>query len=391
MVLISLEEARNLIDNTIDKKDNSSKLESIYNSLGKIVLEDVYAIKNIPEFNLSAMDGFAFRVSDYKKFGKLKIVGKLFPSSRHIPELKEGEAYYVATGSPIPKSADAVVRIEASKVIDGNYLLIGEEVFEGKDIKYKGEDIKEGEIIIKKGEVLTPYHLGILTYQNITAVKIGNISSCIVASGDEITPFTSPTRDLIPDSISPILVPLLEKVGKPSYIGVVKDEKDTIRKTLEDLGQKCDIIFFIGGSSVGEKDYVKKLVNEIGNLLFEGVSVNIIKRGGVGLINNRPIISLPGQVVSAITVFHEHGLHVISRLLGVEIRKYIKSNLGTELVVEHKMDSTYLFKIEGNKAYPLRWGTGLYSELIKADGFGYLKRGKVYKIGDEIEVQKFLI
>ena len=389
-MLISLEEARKLIDDNIRQNGNYTKTESIYNSVGKIVLEDVYAIKSIPETNLAAMDGFAFRVSDYKKYGKLKIVGKLFPFSKEVPELKEGEAYYVTTGSPIPKGANAVVRIEKCK-IEGNYLIIEEEVFEGKDIKFKGEDIREGEIIIKKGEILTPYHLGILTYQGIREVKVGNINSCVIASGDEIAPFTNSDKDFIPDSISPILIPLLEKFGRANYYGVVRDEKEEIRKILVKAKEKCDLIFFIGGSSVGEKDYVKKVISELGRLLFEGVNVNIIKRGGVGLIEDKPIVSLPGQVVSAITVFHEHGLHVISRMLNTEIRKYKRVFLGTEIEIKHKMDSTYLFKLEGDKAYPLRWGTGLYSELIKADGFGYLKRGKIYRKGEEIEIQKFLL
>ena len=388
-MLISLEEARKLIDENILQNDNYTRTESIYNSIGKIVLEDIYAIKSIPEANLAAMDGFAFNVADYKKHGKLKIVGKLFPSSKEVPEIKEGEAYYVTTGSPIPKGANAVVRIEACR-IEGNYLIIGEEVFEGKDIKYKGEDIREGEIIIREGEIITPYHLGILTYQGIREVKVGNINSCVIASGDEITPFVNPDKNLIPDSISPILIPLLEKVGKANYYGVVRDEKEEIRKVLIDAKEQCNLIFFIGGSSVGEKDYVKKIVNELGRMLFEGVNTNIIKRGGVGLIENKPIVSLPGQVVSALTVFHEHGLHVISRMLNTEIRKFMKALLGTDIEIKHKMDSTYLFKLEGDKAFPLRWGTGLYSELIKADGFGYLKKGKIYRKGDEIEIQKFL-
>ncbi|QIW24842.1 molybdopterin molybdenumtransferase MoeA [Sulfolobus sp. S-194] len=388
-MLISLEEARKIIDINISSKYNYYRHERIYNSVGKIILEDIYAIKSIPEVNLSAMDGFAFKVSDYKKHGKLKIVGKIFPSSKEIPELKEGEAYYVATGAPIPKGADAVVRIEASKVIN-NELIVGEDVFEGKDIKYAGEDIKEGELIVKKGDVLTPYHLGILTYQGIREVKIGNIKSCVIASGDEISPFNDPLPELIPDSISPIILSILEKIGKATYYGVVRDEKESIKEKLIEMKETCDIIFFIGGSSVGEKDYVKKLIAELGKLLFEGVSVNIIKRGGVGLLEETPIVSLPGQVVSAVTVFYEHGLHIISRMLDSEIRKFVKVKLGKDMYVEHKMDSTYLFRIENGEAFPLRWGTGLYSELIKADGFGYLSRGKIHKRGEEIEIQKFL-
>ena len=385
-MLIPINEARKIIDNT-DFRKAGVKEVSIYEAVGKVVGEDVVAVKNIPDKNLSAMDGFAFRVSDYKKYGELKIVGALYPSSDYVPELKEGEAYYVTTGSPIPKGADAVARIEASKVV-GEKVKFVEEVFEGKDIKFVGEDIKEGNLILEKGEILTPYHLGILTIQGIKRIKVVSMKSCVAASGDEIVPYYQDGK--IPDSISPILLNILEKFGEAKYYGVIRDNKEEVTEALKRMSGECDYIILIGGSSMGDKDYSKKVIREIGTLLFEGVSVNVIKRGGVGVIGEIPVINLPGQVVSAITVFHEHGLHVISRMIGKEVRKFEKYLLEQDVTVKHKMDSVYLFKTHGIYAKPLRWGTGLYSELAKADSFGILEREKTYKRGDVIEVQKFI-
>jgi molybdopterin molybdotransferase len=386
-MLIPLSEARKLIDNT-DFRKAPIKRKSIYDAVGKVVGEDVYAMKNIPDTNLSAMDGFAFRVSDYNKYGELKIVGSLHPSSSEIPELKEGEAYYVTTGSPIPKGADAVARIEASKVM-GERVKFIEEVFEGKDIKFIGEDISEGSLIISKGEILTPYHLGILTIQGIKEINVANVKSCVIASGDEIVPYYETGK--IPDSISPILLYLLGKFGESKYFGVVKDNKEEIINAMKKLSEECSYIVLIGGSSMGDKDYSKKVIREMGTLLFEGVAVNVIKRGGVGVIGDIPVINLPGQVVSAVTVFHEHGLHILSRMIGKEVRKFSYYFLDQDISVKHKMDSVFLFRTEGVYAKPLRWGTGLYSELAKANAFGILARDKTYKRGETVELQQFLI
>ncbi|MEM4139281.1 MAG: molybdopterin-binding protein, partial [Sulfolobaceae archaeon] len=222
-------------------------------------------------------------------------------------------------------------------------------------------------------------------------LKIIYYTSCIFAIGDELKPFNDVDNSGITDSISPIILTILKKFGEAKYLGVVNDDPKKIEEKLMEAVEFCDIIFTIGGSSVGEHDYVKRVVRNNGELLFEGVTVNVLKRGGVGIINDKPIVILPGQVVSAVTTFHEHGLNVISKMCKIPLRKTIKVKLGTDVEVRHKMDSLYLFVSQGEYVLPLRWGVGLYSEITKADSFGILKRDRVYRKGDEIEVQKLLL
>ncbi|MCY0873625.1 MAG: molybdopterin molybdotransferase MoeA [Acidianus infernus] len=384
MMLIPLEEARKIIEETEFPKPSVREVD-LLDSVGKIVAEDIISIEDIPERDLSAMDGYAIRSEDFGK--KLKVVGSLFPSSKEVPKINEGEAFYVTTGAPIPEGADAVCRVEATKR-EGDYVIIGEKVHKGKDIRPKGEDIKKGEKILNKGEKITPYHLGILAYEKIYKIKVLNISFAVFANGDELSPFHSNGEKV--DSITPILIPLLSSFGNVTYLGVAKDNPDDIEKFIE-KASSFDFIISIGGSSVGEKDYVKRVIEKKGGkLLFEGVSVNVLKRGSVGLINGKPILILPGQVVSAITVFHEHGLHIISRMIGKEIRKFEEIELGEEIEIRHNMDSTFLFENKGGKAHPLRWGVGLYSELYKAYWFGVLKRGRKYERGEKILLQRLL-
>ncbi len=383
-MLIPLDDARKIIEETEFPKAPIREV-NLLDSVNKISAYDIISLQDIPEKDLSAMDGYAIRSEDAGK--KLKIIGSLFPSSEEIPKINEGEAFYVTTGAPIPEGADAVCRIEATRR-EGDYVIIGEKIHKGKDIRPKGEDIKKGEKILAKGEKITPYHLGILAYEKIYKVKIVDINFAVFANGDEICPFPSTNGKV--DSITPILIPLLSHFGNVTYLGVAKDNPTDVEKFIE-KASSFDFIISIGGSSVGEKDYVKRVIEkEGGRLLFEGVSVNVLKRGSVGLIREKPILVLPGQVVSAITVFHEHGLHIISKMIGNEIRKFEEIELGEEIEIKHNMDSTYLFENRGGKAYPLRWGVGLYSELYKASWFGVLKRGRKYERGEKILLQRFL-
>ncbi|MEM3971677.1 MAG: molybdopterin molybdotransferase MoeA [Saccharolobus sp.] len=389
MTLIPIDEARKIIDKSTFSINKKDKTVSIFQAVRKILVEDIRAKKSIPERPLSAMDGYAIRYEDYLKYGKLRVIGKIYPFEKDIPPLKEGEAYYITTGSPLPANADTVVPIENSR-IEGEYVIFRGDVKKGKNIKEEGEDIKANDLILAKGTEITPYHLGLLIQQDIYNVRISDLTFSIFANGDEISPFDYPEKNKIVDSISPILVKLLEKFGNVVYLGVAKDDINSVTEKIQKALEISDIIISIGGSSVGEKDYVKKAISKLGELLFEGVSVNIIKRGSVGLINGKPIIVLPGQVVSAIVAFHEFGLLVLSKILDTNLKKIVKSYLSEDIYVSHTMDSIYLFKVEGNNAKPLRWGTGLYSEITKANSFALLKRNVLYKKGEEIELQLFL-
>jgi len=389
VTLIPVEEARKIINNTNFEVKKREKDVDIFQALGKIVTEDVIAIKSIPERSLSAMDGYAIKYEDYLKYGKLRVVGRLYPNTLNIPELKEGETYYVTTGSPLPTDADSVVPIENSK-LEGEYVIFKGEVKKGRNIRGEGEDIYTGQTIIRKGTEVTPYHLGILLQQQIFHINVSDLRFAIFANGDEIASFENPEKNKVIDSISPILIKILEKFGSVKYMGVAKDDINDVIGKIERSLEISDVIISIGGSSVGEKDYVKRAINKLGEILFDGVTVNIIKRGSIGRIQGKPILVLPGQVVSAITAFHEFGLSVLSNILSANLKRFVKSALVEDIYVNHSMDSIYLFDVKGNSAFPLRWGVGLYSELSKANGFTILKRSVTYKKGEEVELQLFI-
>ncbi len=387
-MLIPLEEAHELIERTFRRNVKSKRLKP-WEALGKVLAEDVKSPIDVPEAPLAAMDGFAVRAEDLERLNSLKIVGKSFPSGGPLPTVREGEAVYVTTGAPIPPGADAVIRVEAVKV-EGNLLFTQAKVKPGKDIKPIGEDFKKGDELLRSGKVVNERDLALLLRAGVEEVAVLNYRSCVIATGDELVPYYSTGTSKVRDSIGPTIAAYLSKFGEALYLGVMPDSKEKIESAISIATETCDLTFVIGGSSMGEKDFVKKAIAELGTLLFEGVNVNVIKRCGVGVVKGKPVISLPGQVVSAVTSFHEFGLHVIEVLSGVKLRESITAELDEDLEVRHNMDPVYLFAVNGNKARPLRWGVGLYSELVKASGYAVLQRGRKYVKGEMVEVRKFI-
>ena len=126
----------------------------------------------------------------------------------------------------------------------------------------------------------------------------------------------------------------------------------------------------------------------MGEILFEGVQVNVIKRGAVALVEGTPVLVLPGQIVSAVTNAHEHGLHLVGRMAGRELRRLERAKLSEAVTVNYRMDSTYLFRLHDGHADPLSWGVARMSALLNANAFGFLERGRRWAAGDEVELQR---
>jgi molybdopterin molybdotransferase len=371
MPLINYEAVENIIE-SLKLQPIKTKNVDVMRSLNMIVAEDVLSKNDIPEHNIAAQDGFAVNIYE----------GQSYEIVNDAAVLKNGQASYVMTGLQVPEGANSIVRIEEAKIVE-NRLYPAREPKLWKDIERAGEDIKKGEILLKKGSFVSPYHIPLFITAGVNSVKVFEICVAVVSIGDELIPYDYDGG--VRDSVAPMIMSLLPFAEKRYQL--IRDDLEKIKQTIVDLSKDCDLIFTVGGSSVGKKDFTKRAISEVGELLYEGVQTNIIKRGGLGIVNGKPVMALPGRVVSAAVVFNAEGLHIISKMIGSELRKYREVELGEDIEAKHSMNSTFLFKLFSNTAYPLRWGTGLYSELAKADAFGYLERNKEYKKGDKITVQ----
>ncbi len=332
------------------------------------------------------MDGYAVRFAPGATRDRYRLRRGLAVAGRTVRALAVGEAVPIATGAPLPPGADAVARKERTRR-DRGWLLVRGRLARGTDIHRKGEDLRAGAILLTAGAILDPYSAAILTAQGIGRIHVRTVRLALVPIGDELRAVPDRRRGEIADSISPLIGALAPScavtVGPP-----VPDRPTALARAIERAARTSDLVVTIGGTSVGEKDFTKATVSSLGELLFDGVRVNVLKRAAVGRVGRTPVVLLPGQVVAAVAAWHEHGLHVLSRRLGAPLVRWETVRLARPLSNPHPMDSVYLFRVVAGRAYPCRWGVRLYSELLRANAWGVVGRRASLRAGAPLRVQR---
>lgn len=385
-MLIPLKEARERLARARFRPPEIFRLP-VLQSIGKLSAASVAARVDLPPSEVSAMDGYALRVGASPSAGPFRVRGATYPSSERLRwTLRVGEASYITTGATLPKGANSVVRVEATlRKGDALYLRHAAEV--GQDVVERGESMRRGDALLERGEAISAIHVGALIAQRVRQMPTYRVRVTILPIGDElVAPGTLSSRG-VPDFIGPTLAGLLG-FAEVKLLGPVADDRRLVARTLSHAARHSDLVLTIGGSSAGNKDVTKAALAEVGTQLFEGVTTNVLKRGGVGVVSRVPVVVLPGQLVSAIAVFHEHALHVLSRMAGRELRVFEEVRLAEDLYVGHRMDSTYLFRVLAGHASPLPWGVARLTAMLRAQAFGILTHGQRHRAGEKIRVQR---
>ena len=261
----------------------------IQESLGRILAGDVSSKVDDPAFDNSAMDGWAVRSQDKTRFE----IGQT--SAGEAPtKIGPGEAIRIMTGAPIPDGADAIVMIE-----DG---LQGEA--RPHFIRRQGENLRAGKVALSKGQQMTPAAISLAATMGHHTIPVRmKLRVAVISTGDELVqPGLELSAGQIYESNSYGLCALLEKIGcEPILYDVVQDSLDGLRKTLDSCD--CDLIITSGGVSMGDRDFVRKLMEEEGQIHFWKVAM---RPGGpplFGTWNGTPLFGLPGNPVSSHLVF----------------------------------------------------------------------------------------
>lgn len=359
----------------------------VYRAAWRIVASPVIAERDVPETPMAAMDGYALRSSDLASMGRLRVVGSVRRGSTP-PPLGEGEAVEIETGAPLPPGADAVVRREASRVI-GGFLSTSEKAWPGKDVFRRGEFVRKGQILARRGQIVSPYLVPLLIQAGVDSVEVYRVRVAIVVAG-RVSPTTAPSLGgrVERDYVAPMLAAMMPW-AETSIIGPLEaGGVDELRGAIRLASRTSDIVVTVGGASVGGGDVVKQAVSEEGEVLVPGVSVSVIKRGGLGRVKGRLVSMLPGQCVSAATAAHEFLLRPMRGVTGASLVRSTVARLARDVEVARRMDTLYLVSLEGGEAEPLEWGVALCRELARADGYAILKRGR-HGRGELVEVTLF--
>jgi molybdopterin molybdotransferase len=379
-------------------------------ALGTISAEDVTSKVDIPPGAISAMDGYAVRSADLKsaspskpKFFKTR--GSIYPGHSKLPSLHQGETYYVATGAPIPRGTDMVVRVEEAAIHRSNSIIVRHVIEKGKDIAEKGEDIRRGQIVVRKGQVLNPTDVALLIGIGRTRIKIFKIPKVgLLSIGNELREF-NPTRKpwradarTINNYLN-LLSGYLGQLGsKPISLGICRDNLLEIQRAIIRGLKECDMILTISGSSVGRHDNDLDALRGIrgSKFLFHGVRVVPIKPSGVVLVRGKPVVIIPGHAVSALLTFFTIALPILNIISGLpaQSRKVMMNvEVKSDITNERPIEALSLVRLEadGGKycAIPLSWGSNLVSNLSRADGFVWLSKNQTIPRKQMARVQLF--
>jgi molybdopterin molybdotransferase len=305
---LSFEQALQRIQQSITPIKGKKNV-TIREAAGHILANDVTSPMDVPPFINSAMDGYAISSADIPSNGSasLRVIGKSFAGKPFDGVCQRGEAVRIMTGAVVPEGADTVIMQEHAEV-DGEHIQIGNDHKPRQNVRNPGDDFFCGDSIIRAGERLSPAKLGLLASVGVTEFKV--IRKPVVAffsTGDELKGVGQSLQPGdIYDSNRYILFGMLQKMGVECIdMGVVPDIRDEIEATLKEAADIADMVITSGGASVGEADFIKLILDEIGEVGFWKIAMKPGKPLAFGHINNTVFFGLPGNPVSAMATFYQ--------------------------------------------------------------------------------------
>jgi len=407
--LIPIDEAlKNLLSNA--QPIAETEVLPLIEAQGRILAEDLTSIINVPPADNSAMDGYAIRSEDFSSAKETQL-----PISQRIPagvmgtELERGTVARIFTGAPIPDGADAVVMQEVCTLIENddanddsnsnesidNDIKITGPIPVGQNIRKAGEDIAIGDILLKAGTKLKPQDIGL-----IASVGIGEISVYkrlrvgVFFTGDELR---EPGETLEPGQIynsnRHTLRGLLENLNcEVVDFGTIEDTLEATKTAMLKASESTDLVMTSGGVSVGEEDYVRIALEEIGQLNLWRINIKPGKPLAFGNIGGKPFLGMPGNPVSVLVTFCIFARPFILQKQGASETRANSFMVAAdfEWLKAGKRHEYVRARVENNviKLFPHQ-GSGVLTSTSWANGLAVIPEGVTVKRNDLVEFIPF--
>uniref|UniRef100_A0A3B3CVA0 Gephyrin n=1 Tax=Oryzias melastigma TaxID=30732 RepID=A0A3B3CVA0_ORYME len=309
----------------------STEIINYRDGMGRVLAQDVYAKDNLPPFPASVKDGYAVRAADGP--GDRFIIGESQAGEQPTHTVMPGQVMRVTTGAPIPCGADAVVQVEDTELLreseDGTEELevrILVQARPGQDIRPIGHDIKRGECVLAKGTHMGPSEIGLLATVGVTEVEVQKFPVvAVMSTGNELL---NPEDDLHPgkirDSNRSTLLATIQEHGYPTInLGIVGDNPDDLLNALNEGISRADVIITSGGVSMGEKDYLKQVLDidlhaqiHFGRVFMKpGLPTTFATLDIDGA--RKLIFALPGNPVSAVVTCNLFVIPALRKMQGI--------------------------------------------------------------------------
>ncbi|ROR11198.1 molybdopterin molybdotransferase MoeA [Erwinia sp. JUb26] len=315
--LISLDDALSTMLSRITPMNESDVLP-LPQAAGRISASPVISPMAVPPFDNSAMDGYAVRMVDVQSGTPLPVAGKAFAGSPFCGEWPTGSCIRIMTGAPIPTGCEAVVMQEQTE-LQGDEVVITAGVNAGQNIRRAGEDIHQGSEVLSAGVRLGAAELPLLASLGIASVQVLRpLRVAIFSTGDELQ---SPGQPLaagqIYDTNRFAVHLMLNKLGcEVIDLGIIRDDRDALRAAFNEADARADVVISSGGVSVGEADYTKQMLEELGEVSFWKLAIKPGKPFAFGRLKNSWFCGLPGNPVSAMLTFYQLVQPLLAKLNG---------------------------------------------------------------------------
>jgi len=283
----------------------------IRQALDRVLAEDVVSPFAVPGHDNSAMDGWAVRFADLTPAAEtaLRRVGESFAGKPHLGAMGAGETVRIFTGGVMPQGADTVVMQErATEVSGGVKVHPGAVTAAGQNRRFAGEDLKAGQVVFSRGQPLRPAEIGMLASLGINEVSVyRRLRVAFFSTGDELRSIGTPLAEgQIYDSNRYTLFGMLSRLNCETLdMGVVPDVPELLEAAFATAAANADVVITSGGVSVGEADFVKDLLDRLGEVLFWKIAMKPGRPLAYGRIGSAQFFGLPGNPVSVMVTFYQ--------------------------------------------------------------------------------------
>lgn len=298
---------------------DSYEIVSLSDSLGRVLAEDLASSIDLPPFNNSAMDGYAFRFEDLAAGKSLTLVGESFAGHPYEGKCAANTCIRIMTGAPVPAGFDTVQMQEKVQTEEKNIFITPPKV-KGANVRCRGEEVTMGTKVLKAGTCIGAAEMGVLATIGASQLRVTRqLKVAFFSTGDELRPIGS---ELAPgqiyDSNRYSLQGLLSRANVEWIdMGVIKDDPEAIRQAFRNASASADMVLTSGGVSVGDADFTKQVLDEEGQITFWKLAIKPGKPFAFGRIGKAIFCGLPGNPVSSMVTFYKLVWPLLNKMQGL--------------------------------------------------------------------------